>query len=85
VAAAEAGPAVVTDALAIILGFGLLVASQVPTNRWLGLLVVFGLASACLLTLAGAGSVLELLDRRRSRTVPAESPRPIVTGMREEA
>jgi predicted RND superfamily exporter protein len=85
VAAAEAGPAVVTDALAIILGFGLLVASQVPTNRWLGLLVVFGLASACLLTLAGAGSVLELLDRRRSRSVPAESPRPVVTGRREEA
>jgi predicted RND superfamily exporter protein len=72
VAAAEAGPAVVTDALAIILGFGLLVGSQVPTNRWLGLLVVFGLASACLLTLAGAGSVLELLDRRRSENVTDE-------------
>lgn len=72
VAAAEAGPAVVTDALAIILGFGLLAGSQVPTNRWLGLLVVFGLAAACLLTLAGAGSVLELLDRRRTAAVPAE-------------
>ncbi|HBL31286.1 MAG TPA: hypothetical protein DD490_31040, partial [Acidobacteria bacterium] len=68
VAAAEAGPAVVTDALAIILGFGLLLASRVPTNRALGLLVVFGLAGACLLTLAGAGSVLTLLDRRREET-----------------
>jgi len=67
VAAAEAGPAVATDALAIILGFGLLIFSHVPTNRWLGLLVVFGLASACLITLAGAGSILELLDRRRAR------------------
>jgi hypothetical protein len=44
----------------------------VPTNRWLGLLVVFGLASACLLTLAGAGSVLELLDRRRTASASAE-------------
>ncbi len=67
VAAAAAGPAILADALAIALGFGLLALSRVPTNRWLGLLVVFGLASACLLTLAGAGSVLALLDRRGSR------------------
>jgi predicted RND superfamily exporter protein len=67
-AAAEAGPAILTDTLAILLGFGLLALSRVPTNGWLGLLVVFGLASACLLTLAGAGSVLALLDLRRSRT-----------------
>ncbi len=72
-AAAQAGPAIVSDAAAIILGFGLLAASQVPTNRALGMLVVFGLASACLLTLAGAGSVLELLDRRRRREIPAEA------------
>jgi hypothetical protein len=85
VAAAEAGPAVVTDALAIILGFGLLTASHVPTNRSLGLLVVFGLASACLLTLAGAGSALELLDRRRSQDVAMESPGPAVAAMSEEA
>lgn len=71
-AAAQAGPAILSDAAAIILGFGLLAASRVPTNRWLGLLVVFGLASACLLTLAGAGSVLELLDRRRSRSPAGE-------------
>lgn len=77
VAAAEAGPAVVTDALAIILGFGLLMGSQVPTNRWLGLLVAFGLASACLLTLAGAGSVLELLDRRRTASA---SPKTLAIG-----
>lgn len=67
VAAVEAGPAILADALAIALGFGLLTLSQVPTNRWLGLLVVLGLAAACLLTLAGAGSVLALLDRRTPR------------------
>ena len=67
-AAAEAGPAILVDALAVSLGFGLLVLSQVPTNRRLGLLVVFGLVSACLLTLAGSGAVLELLDRRRWRS-----------------
>lgn len=73
-AVAEAGPAVVADALAIILGFGLLVFSAVPTNRWLGLLVVFGLASACLITLSGAGGILALLDRRRARRETASSP-----------
>ena len=36
---AKAGPAILIDTLAIALGFGLLGFSQVPTNRWLGLLV----------------------------------------------
>jgi uncharacterized protein len=73
VAAATAGPAILADTLAIALGFGLLALSRVPTNRWLGLLVVFGLAGACLLTLAGAGSVLALLDQwtPRAATAPA--------------
>lgn len=81
-AAAEAGPAILVDTLAITLGFGLMTLSRVPTNRWLGLLVLFGLASACLLTLAGVGSVLglrELQSRRSGRSVPdlrtAEEPR----------
>jgi len=73
-AAAEAGPAILIDATAITLGFGLLAVSQVPANRWLGLLVVFGLASSCLLTLAGMGAVLELIDRRRSSVRPRTSP-----------
>jgi hypothetical protein len=55
VAAAEAGPAILVDALAISLGFGLLAVSRVPANRMLGLLVAAGLTSACLLTLAGEG------------------------------
>jgi uncharacterized protein len=72
-AAAEAGPAIVVDTLAIALGFGLLGFSQVPTNRWLGLLVALALSSACLLTLAGAGGVLWLLGRRRA-ALPETSP-----------
>jgi predicted RND superfamily exporter protein len=89
VALSEAGPAIVTDALAILLGFGLLLGSRVPTNRWLGLLVVFGLASACLLTLAGAGSLLELLDRRRAAPdglrLPGEATGRHGIAVREEA
>jgi predicted RND superfamily exporter protein len=64
VAAAEAGPAILVDALAISLGFGLLAVSRVPANSRLGLLVAVGLASACLLTLAGEGSLLAWLGRR---------------------
>lgn len=67
VAASEAGPAILVDTLAVTLGFGLMTLSRVPTNRWLGLLVLFGLAGACLLTLAGVGSVLGLRERQRSR------------------
>lgn len=57
-AVAEAGPAIVTDAAAIALGFGLLAVSQVPANARLGLLVAVALASAALLTLAGLGALL---------------------------
>jgi predicted RND superfamily exporter protein len=67
IAAAEAGPAILIDTLAIALGFGLLGFSQVPTNRWLGLLVAIALSSACLLTLAGAGSLIGLLRKRPAR------------------
>ncbi|HEV2843616.1 MAG TPA: MMPL family transporter, partial [Thermoanaerobaculia bacterium] len=80
VAVAEAGPAILVDTLAIALGFGLLAFSQVPTNRWLGLLVAIALASACLLTLTGAGGMLALLRRRRSEELPVAAP-----GMVEEA
>lgn len=73
-ASAEAGPAILVDTLAIALGFGLLAFSQVPTNRWLGLLVAIALLSACLLTLAGAGGLLALLGRRRSRAHAGAAP-----------
>lgn len=73
VAAAEAGPAILVDALAVALGFGLLAVSRVPANSRLGLLVAAGLSSACLLTLAGEGQLLAWLDRRqpRRRSVPS--------------
>jgi predicted RND superfamily exporter protein len=64
-AAAKAGPAILIDTLAIALGFGILGFSQVPTNRWLGLLVAIALTNACLLTLAGAGGLITLLRKRQ--------------------
>jgi hypothetical protein len=76
-AAAQAGPAILVDALAVALGFGLLAVSQVPANRHLGLLVAFGLVSASLLTLLGAGAVLELWARRRSRPAAEAGALPI--------
>jgi uncharacterized protein len=63
-AVSEAGPAIVADTLAIALGFGILVISQVPSNARLGFLVAGALAVACALTLVGLGI---LLDRGRSR------------------
>ncbi len=75
IAAAEAGPAILIDTLAIALGFGLLGFSQVPTNRWLGLLVAIALMNACLLTLAGAGGLIEIFRSRQARG-RLESPLP---------
>ncbi|HSS50447.1 MAG TPA: MMPL family transporter [Thermoanaerobaculia bacterium] len=63
-ASAAAGPSILIDSLAISLGFGLLVFSRVPTNRWLGLLVALALSSACLLTLTSSGALLAALSRR---------------------
>jgi len=66
VASAAAGPSIVIDAIAVSLGFSLLAFSQVPTNRRLGLLAACALTSACLLTLASSGALLEALSRRRA-------------------
>lgn len=57
-ALAEAGPAIVTDAVAIAAGFGLLAVSQVPANARLGLLVAAALLASALLTLGGLGALL---------------------------
>lgn len=54
----EAGPAILWDALAIALGFGLLAASQVPPNRRLGLLVGLALLAAAAFALSGLGAAL---------------------------
>jgi uncharacterized protein len=73
-ASAAAGPSILIDSLAMSLGFGLLAFSQVPTNRWLGLLVALALSSACLLTLASSGALLAALSRLRARRGPALRP-----------
>jgi hypothetical protein len=57
-AIAAAGPAILSDAAAIGLGFGLLVLSRVPANGRLGLLVAFALGTAAVFTLAGLGAAL---------------------------
>jgi uncharacterized protein len=82
-ASAAAGPAILIDAVAIALGFGLMAFSQVPTNRRLGLLVALGLTSACLLTLSGAAGALERFGSRRSR--PADEPSIPGSALAEEA
>jgi len=57
-ALAEAGPAILADAVAIAAGFGLLAVSQVPANARLGLLVAAALLSSAVLTLGGLGALL---------------------------
>ncbi len=54
----QVGPAIVVDALALALGFGLLAASQVPANARLGLIVGLALVSGAALTLGGLGAAL---------------------------
>ena len=60
----DAGPAIVIDAIAIAVGFGILIASQVPANHRLGLLVAVALAASCILTLVGLGALLPSVGRR---------------------
>ena len=64
-------PAILIDAAAVILGFGLLLGSSVPTNRWLGSAVAVALAASALFTLAGTGGLLLARDRRLPRSRPA--------------
>jgi predicted RND superfamily exporter protein len=74
-AIAECGPAIVTDTLAIALGFGILGISRVPANARLGFLVAGALAVGCALTLVGLGA---LLDRSvRDLEVPSEDDQEI--------
>ena len=83
-AIASAGPAIVSDALAIGLGFGLLTLSRVPANARLGLLVALALGTACVFTLLGLGAALAApwrpawrlrpALRRRDQAAPAPAP-----------
>jgi uncharacterized protein len=63
----ETGPAIVSDILAIVLGFGALGLSQVPANARLGFLVGAALLAGGVLTLGGLAAGLELLRQRRAR------------------
>ena len=58
VALGQAGPAILADATAVGLGFGVLVVSQVPANARLGLIVALALGVGCLVCLAGVGAIL---------------------------
>lgn len=60
----EAGPAILWDAAAIAVGFGLLAFSQVPPNRRLGLLVGLALIAAAAFTLTGLSAVLSIRKQR---------------------
>ena len=53
-----AGPGIVSDTLTIALGFSVLVASRVPANARLGMVMAVALLGCCTLTLVGLGAVL---------------------------
>jgi predicted RND superfamily exporter protein len=64
-AVATAGPAIMTDALAVALGFAVLIASAVPANAKLGALVVLSVLSTLLWTLVLLPALLSMgLSRR---------------------
>jgi hypothetical protein len=65
-AMAVTGPAVVVDGVAIMLGFGVLMFSQVPANARLGLLVVLSVASCLVATLLLLPALLTFRPRRAS-------------------
>jgi uncharacterized protein len=69
----ETGPPILSDTLAIALGFGLLAFSQVPATSRLGLLVAAALVTGSLLALGGLGALLRLRkpSPRRSEAVAA--------------
>jgi predicted RND superfamily exporter protein len=53
-----AGPGIVSDTLTIALGFSVLVASRVPANARLGMVMAVALLGCCTLTLVGLGAAL---------------------------
>ncbi len=68
----KTGPAVVTDACAVALGFGILTLSQVPANARLGALLVLSVLGCLAVTLLVVPTCIRLLDgERESREVIA--------------
>jgi uncharacterized protein len=64
-----AGPGIVSDTLTIALGFSVLLASRVPANARLGLVMAVALLGCCTLTLVGLGAALSARE-----PVPALRP-----------
>jgi predicted RND superfamily exporter protein len=58
------GPAIVIDAVAVALGFGTLILSQVPANARLGSLVVLSIGNCLVATLVLLPALLRLVHRR---------------------
>lgn len=73
------GPAIVIDACAVAIGYGVLTLSQVPANARLGALVVFSLAGCLLATLFVLPALLRVIDEKRTR-----NPSPPEAGVRIE-
>jgi predicted RND superfamily exporter protein len=61
------GPAVLINTLAISLGFGVLLLSQVPANARLGLLTVLGLVNCLIATLLILPALLHPASAKNSR------------------
>lgn len=64
-AVCEASPAIVADAAAVALGFGLLGFSRVPANARLGLVIALALVASAALTLVGLAATLVLRSEAR--------------------
>ena len=71
-AMAVAGPAILIDALAVALGFGVLILSQVPANNRLGLLLALSVLNCLVATLV----VLPAVVAMARRTDPASPAAP---------
>jgi hypothetical protein len=72
-ATSSTGPAIVIDALAVALGFGILTLSQVPANARLGALVVLSILGCLVATLVLLPALLSLSHKQGS--LDGEHPR----------
>lgn len=79
-AVAEAGPAIFMDALAVALGFGVLVLSQVPANNRLGGLLVVSICGCFLATVLILPALLRLLRPHVPPLQNADSPSTVTEG-----
>jgi len=69
-----AGPAIIIDAVAIAVGFGVLTLSKVPANNRLGVLLVISICSCLLVTLLLLPALMAMYRPRFLRRASASSP-----------